>query len=96
MGLARPGRYSIPISTGGSAWVDSGVSYSRPALAASDSSRAAFSRNTIEQTLTSGVWLARFHLFGDDYDEILEPADGIRGNLLERPAKSPEPEPYAG
>lgn len=48
----------------------------------------------ITQTRTSGFWLARFHLFGDDYDHILERADEIRANMLFQPEKSPEPERY--
>jgi hypothetical protein len=36
--------------------------------------------------------VAQFPVFGDDSDEILERADEVRGNLLERPAESPEPE----
>lgn len=52
--------------------------------------------DTIDQTRTSGVWLARFHLFGDGYDDILARADEIRANLLKRPEDSPEPARYGG
>ena len=48
----------------------------------------------IEQTRTSGFWLARFHLFGEDYDEMLARADEIRANMLKQPDLSPEPERY--
>lgn len=40
------------------------------------------------------MWLARFHLFGDDYGAILDRADEIRANLLKRPEASPEPGRY--
>jgi len=70
---------------GGSASARSGVSYSRPALAAFELVSAALSRDTIGKTRTSG-----------DYDEIPERADEVRGNLLERPAESPEPERDGG
>ncbi|MFB6204956.1 MAG: acetyl-CoA carboxylase biotin carboxylase subunit family protein, partial [Haloglomus sp.] len=46
---------------------------------------------TIEQTRTSGVWLARFHLFGPDHDTILGRANEIRETLLKQPETSPEP-----
>ncbi|MFW5965279.1 MAG: ATP-grasp domain-containing protein [Halodesulfurarchaeum sp.] len=48
----------------------------------------------IEQTRTSGFWLARFHLFGDDYDELLDRADEIRSGILKQPELSPESERY--
>ncbi|AOW80890.1 ATP-grasp domain-containing protein [Halodesulfurarchaeum formicicum] len=48
----------------------------------------------IEQTRSSGFWLARFHLFGEDYQEMLDRADEIRTNMLEQPELSPEPERY--
>ncbi len=48
----------------------------------------------IEQTRTSGFWVARFHLFGDDYGEMLDRADEIRTGILKKPEESPEPERY--
>lgn len=45
----------------------------------------------IEQTRTSGVWLARFHLFGPDHETICERANELRAEMLERPDLSPEP-----
>jgi hypothetical protein len=48
----------------------------------------------ITQTRTSGFWLARFHLFGEDYEEMLARADEIRGKMLTKPDESPEPERY--
>lgn len=48
----------------------------------------------IEQTRTSGFWVARFHLFGDEYEEMVNRADEIRSGILERPEESPEPERY--
>ncbi|MFB6109703.1 MAG: acetyl-CoA carboxylase biotin carboxylase subunit family protein [Halodesulfurarchaeum sp.] len=48
----------------------------------------------IEQTRTSGFWLARFHLFGDDYDELVARADELRTNMLKQPERSPESERY--
>ncbi|MFB6354164.1 MAG: acetyl-CoA carboxylase biotin carboxylase subunit family protein [Halobacteriales archaeon] len=50
--------------------------------------------DAIEQTRTSGVWLARFHLFGDDYGALRDRADEIRANLVNRPAETPAPERY--
>lgn len=47
--------------------------------------------DSVDQTRTSGEWLARFHLFGEDYDAIRKRADEIRANLLERPKDSPAP-----
>ncbi len=44
----------------------------------------------IEQLRSSGFWVARFHLFGEDYPAMLERADEIRAGLLKRPAESPE------
>ncbi|MFW5922207.1 MAG: ATP-grasp domain-containing protein [Halodesulfurarchaeum sp.] len=48
----------------------------------------------IEQTRTSGFWVARFHLFGSDYQKMLDRADEIRSGILKRPEESPEPERY--
>lgn len=50
--------------------------------------------DTVGQTRTSGEWLARFHLFGDDYASIRDRADELRANLLRRPEESPQPERY--
>ena len=48
----------------------------------------------IEQTRTSGFWVARFHLFGEDYEEMLDRADEIRSGILKKPEESPEPDRY--
>lgn len=46
----------------------------------------------VEQTRTSGEWLARFQLYGSDYDDLVERADELRSRMLERPADSPRPD----
>lgn len=48
----------------------------------------------IEQTRTSGFWVSRFHLFGEDYSAMVDRADEIRTGLLKKPEESPEPERY--
>jgi len=48
----------------------------------------------IQQSSSSGFWVARFHLFGEDYDEMLARADEIRTGILKRPSESPESERY--
>ncbi len=45
----------------------------------------------IQQTRTSGFWLARFHIFGTDYNEICKEADALRAKMLKRPELSPQP-----
>ncbi len=44
----------------------------------------------IQQTRTSGFWLARFHIFGTDYNEICKKADALRAKMLKRPELSPQ------
>lgn len=48
--------------------------------------------DTIEQLRSSGFWVARFHLFGEDYQAMLDRANEIRTGLLKRPEESPEPD----
>ncbi len=45
----------------------------------------------IEQKRTTGYWLARFHLFGEDYNQICKEADQLRENMLKQPELSPQP-----
>ncbi|MDZ7849535.1 MAG: ATP-grasp domain-containing protein [Halodesulfurarchaeum sp.] len=48
----------------------------------------------IEQTRTSGFWVARFNLFGEDYEALVDRADEIRSDILKQPEESPEPDRY--
>ncbi len=43
----------------------------------------------IKQTRTTGYWLARFHLYGSDFNEICKKADDLRKNMLKQPKLSP-------
>ncbi len=45
--------------------------------------------STVKQKETTGVWLARFELFGDDMVELCEKADELRSNMLKKPEYSP-------
>ncbi len=45
----------------------------------------------IKQNRTTGAWLARFHLFGNDYSELCKRADDLRERMLKKPELSPQP-----
>ncbi len=45
--------------------------------------------SVVKQRETTGVWLARFELFGDDIVELCKKADEMRDNMLKKPELSP-------
>lgn len=45
----------------------------------------------IRQSRTTGVWLARFELFGSDFVQMCERADYLREKMLKQPELSPKP-----
>jgi biotin carboxylase len=45
----------------------------------------------IRQTRTTGFWLARFHLYGDDFSKLCTRADELRAKMLKKPELSPQP-----
>lgn len=46
----------------------------------------------VDQTKTSGEWLARFQLCDDDYETVRDRGDELRSRMLKRPELSPDPE----
>ncbi len=45
----------------------------------------------VRQNRTTGVWLARFELFGSDFVQMCERADYLREKMLKQPELSPKP-----
>lgn len=45
----------------------------------------------VKQVETTGVWLARFELFGNNMVKLCKKADEIRENMLKKPELSPSP-----
>lgn len=45
----------------------------------------------IRRTRTTGVWLAKFELFGSDFVQMCERADYLREKMLKQTKLSPKP-----